>query len=224
MAGAGLLLLSAALAGVAVSAPPGPVGAVCIARTIRHGPAAGLWSGLGAAVGDALYGLIVVAGLATVTGGRWEGQGVVALIAAPILLIAGIRVLRRAHRGQGADAAAALRRPSAGSGTRRIASYFGSACLLTLGAPGTLPAFLGLFATFDLPGDAHPRPVGVLLVCAGVLVGCMAWWLLVCGLVHRFRGRAARGLPLVDYASGALLVLAGVSALVAGVVAFPVQG
>ena len=52
------LLLRGALAGLAISAPVGPVNVLCISRTITKGRMAGLVSGFGAAVADTLYGAL----------------------------------------------------------------------------------------------------------------------------------------------------------------------
>jgi threonine/homoserine/homoserine lactone efflux protein len=50
--------------GLAVAAPVGPIGILCIRRTLLEGRPAGLASGLGAASADALYGIMVATGLA----------------------------------------------------------------------------------------------------------------------------------------------------------------
>src|SRR5919206_4525412 len=49
--------------GLAVAAPVGPIGVLCIRRTLADGRAAGLVSGLGAATADAIYGCIAGFGL-----------------------------------------------------------------------------------------------------------------------------------------------------------------
>src|SRR5256885_13772213 len=50
------LLVRGAAAGIAISAPVGPVNVLCISRTLTKGPRAGVISGLGAAVADTIYG------------------------------------------------------------------------------------------------------------------------------------------------------------------------
>jgi putative LysE/RhtB family amino acid efflux pump len=59
-----LLFLKAALAGVVVSLPPGPVAALCVGRAARGGAGAGLLWALGAALADALHGVAAAVGAA----------------------------------------------------------------------------------------------------------------------------------------------------------------
>ncbi len=199
--------MSGLAAGVAVSAPPGPVGSVCVARTLRHGLAAGLWSGLGAALGDSLYAAVAAGGLAAAEE-LLPARRVVALVAAPLLLAGGVRLLARVRRD--ARSGAACEGDSAGAACPAPWKLVASAAVLTLGAPGTLPALVALLAALG-PGSAHPA-----VACAGVFAGCFLWWLVLCGACRRFRGGAARCLPFLDAASGALLVLASLVALRAG--------
>ena len=46
------LFVEAALIGLAIAAPVGPVGLLCIERTLRQGAATGFVTGLGAATAD----------------------------------------------------------------------------------------------------------------------------------------------------------------------------
>ena len=52
------LLLQGLIMGFAIAAPVGPIGVLCIRRTLAHGRLAGLISGLGAASADAVYGAV----------------------------------------------------------------------------------------------------------------------------------------------------------------------
>src|SRR5437762_8767993 len=61
------LLLKGVLVGIVIALPAGPVGVLCIRRTIFHGRAAGFISGLGAASADAVFGIIAGFGLTVVS-------------------------------------------------------------------------------------------------------------------------------------------------------------
>ncbi|NJL05166.1 MAG: hypothetical protein HC911_09745, partial [Chloroflexaceae bacterium] len=61
------LLLQGIILGVAIAAPVGPIGLLCIRRTLHAGWWAGVAAGLGAATADALYGGLAVSGLSIVT-------------------------------------------------------------------------------------------------------------------------------------------------------------
>src|SRR3546814_8634335 len=62
-----LMLVKGALAGSVIAAPVGPVGVLCIQRTLQEGRLSGLTSGLGAAFADAFYGCIAAFGLSLVS-------------------------------------------------------------------------------------------------------------------------------------------------------------
>jgi threonine/homoserine/homoserine lactone efflux protein len=59
--------LSAVGLGFSVAAPVGPIGVLCIRRTLADGRTVGLACGLGAATADAFYGLVAGLGLTAVS-------------------------------------------------------------------------------------------------------------------------------------------------------------
>ena len=65
-------LLKGFLLGFAIAAPVGPIGLLCVRRTLAGGMAAGLASGLGAATADAMYGAIAALGSRR---SSWTSQG-----------------------------------------------------------------------------------------------------------------------------------------------------
>jgi threonine/homoserine/homoserine lactone efflux protein len=75
------LLSRGLLLGFAIAAPVGPIGVLCIRRTLTYGQAAGLASGLGAATADAFYGLVAGLGLTVVSGLLLSQQGWLRLVA-----------------------------------------------------------------------------------------------------------------------------------------------
>jgi threonine/homoserine/homoserine lactone efflux protein len=193
--GRGLLL------GVSIAAPVGPIGLLCIQRTLRAGRAAGLATGLGAATADACYGLLGAtgaSGLAQALAGsqRWLG-----LAGAAWLAWMGLRSLRMAGTaGPATPGPAAAPDAPPRSGLRGAwASAFG----LTLTNPMTILFFAATFTGLGLP----PGLGGAGWLVLGVFAGSAAWWLLLSGVVahagHQLGARALRG---IDRASGILLL------------------
>ncbi|HZI89685.1 MAG TPA: LysE family transporter, partial [Candidatus Polarisedimenticolia bacterium] len=74
------LLLRGILIGLSIAAPVGPIGVLCIRRTLADGRAAGLATGLGAATADALYGCVAALGLTALTGALTQAQPWIRLI------------------------------------------------------------------------------------------------------------------------------------------------
>ena len=61
------LLLRGLILGVSIAAPVGPIGLLCIKRTLVNGRVQGLVSGLGAATADGIYGLLGALGITVVS-------------------------------------------------------------------------------------------------------------------------------------------------------------
>ena len=87
------LFLTAAGVGLAIAAPVGPMGMLCIRRTLTGGPRAGLAIGFGIATGDAAYGLIAALGLVGISQFMLAYDRPLHLLAGLFLLYLGVRTL-----------------------------------------------------------------------------------------------------------------------------------
>lgn len=190
--------------GLAVAAPVGPVGVLCVRRTLDHGPWVGLVSGLGAAGADACYGAVAGFGLTTVAGFLIDFQDPLRLVGGAFLMFLGGRLLARGPiQGD----------PTAGTGQTSLAGAFGSCFLLTLTNPATVISFVAIFAGLGLIGEAADYVAATSLV-TGVFVGSAMWWLALSGFVSLVRGRVTPSIMLwINRASGTLITVFGVGAL-----------
>lgn len=193
----GLLLRGIAL-GFAVAAPVGPIGLLCVRRTLHHGPAMGLATGLGAAIADSVYGAIaafsVSALISFLTG--YETQ---------FRLFGGLFMLVVAYRAFQAPLATPAK-------SRDTASWFGgfaTGIMLTFTNPITIFAFFALFAGFGLGGELGR--FDALTLVGGVFLGSLGWWLVLNGTVSMMRGRISeRVFRHINH--GAAVALAGFGA------------
>ncbi len=191
-----LLFLQGLGVGLAIAAPVGPVGVLCISRTLRHGLWIGLASGLGAAVADGVYGAIAGFGVSWVAEFLIANQDPLRLLGGAFLLLLGLRILARGPAPEAGQPAWSEPRP---------ALAFASCFLLTLTNPMTILAFVAVFAGFGLVEATTRIGTGVVLVL-GVFLGSAAWWLALSGLVALLRGRMTpRILIWVNRVSGAIL-------------------
>src|ERR1700754_3757501 len=87
------LFLTAAGVGLAIAAPVGPMGMLCIRRTLTGGPRAGLAIGFGIATGDAASGLTAALGLVSVSQFILASARPLHLLAGLSLLYGGVRAL-----------------------------------------------------------------------------------------------------------------------------------
>jgi threonine/homoserine/homoserine lactone efflux protein len=200
-----LLGLRGVAFGLAVAAPVGPIGVLCIRRTLSGGRALGIASGLGAASADLTYGLVVAFGLTAVTDPLAEHQRLLRVAGGLALLAIAITTLRAVTP----DPAAAT------SDARTLGRAYLSTYGLTLTNPATILTFLALFTSLGIVEAAGSTAEASVLV-VGVGLGSALWWLLLATAVAWLRARlSVRALRSVNMLSAVVLAGFGVLALAA---------
>ena len=191
------------LIGLSIAAPVGPIGVLCIRRTLAEGRAVGFCSGLGAATADALYGGIAGFGLTAVSGFLVGQQRWLRLVGGIFLLYLGLRTLL----ARPAERAAVAR----GKG---LAGAYLSTLLLTLTNPTTILSFVAIFAGLGIASDVAGHQLRAVLLVVGVFSGSALWWLILSGGVNLLRTRLTSArLQLVNRAAGGVILAFGVVAL-----------
>lgn len=194
------------LLGLAIAAPVGPIGILCIRRTLAAGRLTGFVTGLGAATADGTYGAIAAFGLTLVSGLLLREQSWVRLLGGLALGYLGLRTMF--------SAVASTPARSGVEGKRSLLAAYASTVFLTLTNPTTILSFAAVFAGLGLVGTGGRTDVAVALV-VGVFSGSTLWWLILSTGVSRLRGWFTQGrLVWVNRASGLLLLAFGVAALV----------
>jgi threonine/homoserine/homoserine lactone efflux protein len=180
----------------------GPIGVLCIRRTLAEGQLYGLVSGLGAATADALYGCVAAFGLTFISSFLIGHKLWLSLIGGLFLLYLGIKTL--------------LSKPAEDAAKSEGKGLFGayaSTFLLTVTNPMTILSFVAIFAALGL-GSTTGSYASALILVLGVFCGSATWWLLLSGGVGLFRNKFnAKGLLWVNRISGAIITLFGVIAL-----------
>ena len=196
------LFLRGLVIGFSIAAPVGPIGVLCIRRTIVEGQLYGLVSGLGAATADALYGCVAAFGLTFISSFLIGHKLWLSLIGGLFLLYLGIKTLLSKPAEDAAKA----------EGKGLLGAY-ASTFLLTVTNPMTILSFVAIFAALGL-GSTTGSYASALILVLGVFCGSAAWWFLLSGGVGLFRNKFnARGLLWVNRISGAIITLFGVIAL-----------
>lgn len=198
-----MIFLRGLAIGFAIAAPVGPIGLLCIRRTLAHGPGVGFASGLGAATADAIYGAIAAFGLTTVSAVLIGGERWLRLAGGLFLVVLGVRTARA--------------RPSPGGATpasEGLVRAYTSTVLLTLANPLTILSFVAVFAGLGLGGETAARGAALTLVL-GVFLGSALWWLILSGGAGLFRERLSTGtLAWVNRLAGAGIASFGAAALI----------
>jgi threonine/homoserine/homoserine lactone efflux protein len=188
--------------GLAVAAPVGPIGLLCIQRTLQNGRLYGLATGLGAATADALYGLVAAFGLTFIASFFLEQQVWIALLGGLYLCFLGQRIFR-------AEPAAVTGENHRGG----LLRAYGSTFLLTLTNPVTILSFVAIFAGLGLAQGNEDYLAAAILVL-GVFCGSAAWWLFLSGGVSVIRDRVnTQAMKWVNRLSGGIIMAFGLYTL-----------
>lgn len=188
--------------GFSIAAPVGPIGVLCIRRTLSDGRLTGLVTGLGAASADAVYGILAAFGLVSITSLLIGGQTWLRLIGGVFLCYLGIKTLL-----------AQPPREEAPEQRTGLAGAYATTFLLTLTNPLTILSFAAVFAGMGLASTGGDYGSAVILV-VGVFLGSASWWLILVGVVGILRGRFKPSmLRWVNIIAGLIITGFGVVAL-----------
>jgi threonine/homoserine/homoserine lactone efflux protein len=200
--GVTVFLLKGIILGFSIAAPVGPIGVLCIRRTLNGGIRSGIISGLGTALADALYGLVAAFGLTAISSLLVEHSSLFRLCGGLALLYMGSATFL-SHPADTPSTATKIAQ----------ASNFGSAFFLTLTNPLTILSFTAIFAGIGI-GDAQSSyPLAAVMV-GGVFFGSLLWWILLSGAVGCFRSRFnQRWLVAVNRISGITICIFGLISL-----------
>lgn len=197
------LFIKGVVIGFSIAAPVGPIGVLCIMRTLNGGRASGLLTGLGAATADGVYGCLAGFGVTFVAGFLVEQEAWLRFAGGVFLVYLGVGSF--------------LRKPSeaAASGDNRgLLSDYGSTVLLTLTNPMTVFSFGAVFASFGIAPDRDGY-LGATVLIGGIVSGSALWWIILSLGVDFFRDRLAPAhLGLINRAAGAVIGGFGLAALV----------
>ena len=193
-------LLKGMLIGIVIAVPVGPVGVLCIRRTILDGRLAGLFSGLGAATADSVFGIIAGFGLTVISDSLFYYQDLLRVGGAAFLLYVGISALVSDPMGK--------RRSE--DDVHGLFGDFASTFVLTISNPVTILSFIAIFGAIGFTGDEATLVHAAILV-AGVWVGSFLWWIGLIGATGLLRMSFQRQhLVWINRGSGGVLVAAGV--------------
>ncbi len=193
--------LKGLLIGFSIAAPVGPIGVLCIRRTLTNSRMSGLVSGLGAATADGFYGAVAAFGLTLISNVLVSHQLWFRIIGGSFLLYLGIQTF--------------LSKPTEKSPSDKQSNLFGdyiSTFILTIMNPITILSFAAVFAGLGL-GNSNGNYISALLMVLGVISGSICWWLILSTGVSLFREKFnLTSLKIVNWISGIIMVVFAVTA------------
>lgn len=198
------ILLKGLIIGFAIAAPVGPIGVLCIQRSLQNGFKIGLFTGLGAAVADGVYGLIAGFGLTAISSFLLKEQMYIRVGGGVFLLYLGFKLLFKK-----ATSMTVTIKPDKSARHAFFSTFF-----LTLTNPMTILSFIAIFAGLGVGNISMDYFHAVFLVM-GIVLGSAAWWFLLSGgvalvLHHRI---SPSNMTWINRFSGTVMLLFGASAL-----------
>ena len=177
--------------GFALAAPVGPIGLLCMQRTLRHGRVSGVISGLGAATADFSYGVFALSGFSLVhsllTQASW-----MQLLGSLFLCYIGWSMFQSSSKASISDTASS-----------HVSAYL-SVLFLTLLNPMTITLFLALFARFEL---TMTNGQDAFLFLIGIFLGSAAWWIILANITHLLKHQLATPvLRIIQWTSASLII------------------
>jgi len=199
------LFVKGIVIGLVIAVPVGPIGLLCIHRTLAGGTVSGLASGLGVAAADALAAGIAVLGLTLISAFLVSQEAWLHLAGGLFLCYLGVRTFL-------ARPAKEARAPKANG----LLGDFVSTFFLTFTNPVTISSFVAILAAFGL-GGASESYLATAVLIAGIFIGSALWWIIL-GVPLHLNGTKfnTEGLQWLSRISGVLITGFGFIVLLAG--------
>lgn len=200
------LFIKGFIIGFSIAAPVGPIGILCIQRTLSAGNLQGLVTGLGAATADAIYGFIAAFGLTFISNFLVAQSVWFRLLGGLFLCYLGIKAFLSKPQD-----------PVLSLGNRTIFSAYGTTFFLTLTNPMTILFFAGVFAGLGMVSESIAYTSAGLMVM-GVFIGSASWWLLLSGATSILSNKINdHKLAWINKISGLVILVFGVGAVLSTV-------
>ena len=174
-------LLRGLIIGFSIAAPVGPIGVLCMRRTLAEGRMHGLLSGLGAATADAIYGCVAGFGLTIISNVLINQQIWLRLVGGVFLCYLGVRSFLSKPDEHAIPAKA-----------KSLVGAYASTFFLTLTNPVTIISFAAIFAGVGVV-SAGADYVSATLLVLGVFIGSVLWWFILSGSISLFRAKFRSG-------------------------------
>ena len=200
--------LQGVIVGLGASIPLGPIGVLCVQRTLSKGRMSGFISGLGAAFVDTFFSALAVMGLAYIQVLIKEHEGYFLCFGGLLVVFIGLKIYLTNPVKQ-------IRQTNIRK--RRLEDFI-SVALLTISNPGALFLILGLFALVGLKTNASAGSFTISTVLWGVFVGAALWWYVLSTSINIFRNKfRLKQLWMINKISGIIIMTLGLISTLKGV-------
>ena len=191
------LLYKGFIIGICISAPVGPIGVLCIQRTLHNGPKHGIATGLGATTSDLVYALAAILGIGYVIEFIRSHELLIQLTGSAVILLFGIYIFNCNPAKQLSKSI-----EKKGNYLQDFFTSFG----VTFTNPLIVFILIALFARFQfVPPELTVYYIAICV--ASILTGAFSWWLTLTSIVNLFRSKfGERGLWFVNKITGSVIM------------------
>lgn len=193
------------IVGLMVTIPLGPIGVLCIQRTLNKGRVSGFISGLGASAADAIFAIIAGFGISYIISFIKTQQIYFQIIGGVIVMFLGIHIFYTNPVRQ-----LRLQRMN----KNRLYHDFLSVFFLTITNPLAILLFLAMFAGINVSGH-EINAFDLTSLVGGVLAGSAGWWFLLSFVISIFRERIRlRNIWWMNKVAGVIVFVLGIVAFI----------
>lgn len=194
------IIIKGVIIGLFISVPLGPIGMLCVQRTLNKGRKYGLATGLGATTSDLIYTLISLFFIGFVVDFLEEYRSIIRVVGSIVVIAFGIYIYRSNPSRQPI--------PQQSNQGSVMKDYFTS-MILTLSNPIILLILIALFARFEFL-DEHTTVANNIIGLVSILAGAFLWWNILTLLASKFSGRLTyRGLKMMNMIIGSVIMVIG---------------
>lgn len=194
-----IYLVAGLIIGFFVALPVGASAVMCISRTVQYGYSAGLFTGLGVALADLLYGIFAVFGLFAISGETLESQPVLRLAGAFCIMFLGLRMMSKIDvtTNKIIDHETAI---------KDIVTGF----LVTISNPLTIIAFIAALSYVNYLME-EINYLGSSLIVLGIFIGSFVWWIILCSFSIKLKEQLTpEFVKKINLISGGLIFILGI--------------
>ena len=197
--------------GIFLSAPMGPIGILCVQRTLNKGRHSGFFTGVGAAASDMFYCLLTGLGISLVTDFIADHVNILQIVGSIILIVYALYMIVHNPVSQIKENI-----DQRDDYLRDTVTGF----LFTLSNPLIMFLIIPLFARFGFPLPEY-KWYHVIMGYAFIVVGALLWWAVITFFVDKVRTHFnIRSMWLINRIIGIIILLLSVYGLVTGVWAY----
>ncbi len=199
------ILIKGFVLGFILSIPLGPIGVICIQRTLSKGRWSGFISGLGASTADTLLAITAGLGLSFIINFIKIYSDLFKLLGGIVVIIIGFQIFFKSPVRQFRNSK--LQRSS-------LHTDYLSVLALTFSNPLAIFLFIAIFAGLNIVGGSHDLVFNI-FIFSGIFLGSATWWFTLTSFVNIYRAKfRLKNLWWLNKITGILIALFGLIAMV----------